>query len=202
MFHFGIHFNRKFGKYRKIYHNIGQKIGLTDGITAESNHTLHRTSYTQHKYSLSLRIFIISQILFFEKHVATEFGFASLKFIYIAFNIQKMVRFSHEASCFDLRSQITDALDKCRFLRSIREVFGLQNTDLDLSDDEMSDAQVSSKYRHSFILLVFIARLLHKIVRCTWFLSPLKNWSYPESFSFPSLHYLLLSAEKPSPQYR
>ena len=39
---------------------------------------------------------------------------------------------------FDLRPQITDALNKCRFLRPIPEVFGLQNTDLDLSEDEMS----------------------------------------------------------------
>ena len=38
---------------------------------------------------------------------------------------------------FYLRPQITDALTKCRFLRPIREVFGLQNTDLDLSEDEM-----------------------------------------------------------------
>ena len=99
---------------------------------------------------------------------------------------------SNEASFLDLRSQITDALDKCRFLGPIREVFGLQNTGLNLSDDEISNAQVSSKYKHSFILLVFIVRLLHKIVSCTCFL---KNWSYPESFSFSSLHYLLLSAE-------
>ena len=47
------------------------------------------------------------------------------------------------------------------------------------------------KSPHSFILLVFIARLLHKIVRCTMFLPPLNNWSYPELFSFPSLHVLL-----------
>ena len=38
---------------------------------------------------------------------------------------------------FYLRFQITDALNKCRFLRPIREGFGLQNTDLDLSEDEM-----------------------------------------------------------------
>ena len=79
-----------------------------------------------------------------------------------------MDRFSYETSFFDLRSQITDALDKYNFLRPIREDFGLQNTDLDLSDDEMSNAQVSSKYNHSFMLLVFISMLLYKIVRCTW----------------------------------
>ena len=71
-------------------------------------------------------------------------------------------------------------------LRSIHEVFRLQNTDLDLSGNEIFNAQVSSKYKHSFVLLVFIARLLHKIVRCSMFLSPLKNWSYPQLFSFPS----------------
>ena len=38
------------------------------------------------------------------------------------------------------------------------------------------------KSPHSFILLVFIARM---------FLPPLKNWSYPELVSFPSLHVLL-----------
>ena len=54
-----------------------------------------------------------------------------------------MDRFSYEASFFD-RSQITDALNKFRFLRPIREVFGLQNTDLDLCEDEMSNAQVAS----------------------------------------------------------
>ena len=68
----------------------------------------------------------------------TGFGFATLKFIYLIFNIQKMDRFSYEASFFDLRSQITNALNKCRFLRPIREVFGLQNTDMDLNEDEMS----------------------------------------------------------------
>ena len=47
------------------------------------------------------------------------------------------------------------------------------------------------KSPHSFILLVLIARLLHKIVRCTMFMPPLKNWSYPELFSFPSLRVLL-----------
>ena len=58
-----------------------------------------------------------------------------------------MDRLSYEASVFDLPSQITDALNKCRFLRPVREVFGLQNTDLDLSEDEneMSNAQVYSK---------------------------------------------------------
>ena len=65
-------------------------------------------------------------------------GLIGLKSIYLAFNVQKMVRFSNETSLFYLRSQITDALDKCRFLRPIHEAFGLQNTDLDLSDDEMS----------------------------------------------------------------
>ena len=117
--------------------------------------------------------------------MVTEFGFGSLKFICLAFNIQKMDRFSYEASFFYLRSQMTNALDKCRFLLPIREVFLLQNTYLDLSGDEILNAQVSSKYKHSFILLVFIARLLHKLVRCTMFLSPLKNWSYPQLFSFP-----------------
>ena len=58
-----------------------------------------------------------------------------------------MDRFSYEASFFDLRSQITDALNKCRFLRPIREVCGLHDTDLDLSEDEMTSAQVSSKYK-------------------------------------------------------
>ena len=66
--------------------------------------------------------------------------FCVLKIHISTFNIQKMDRFSYEASFFDLRSQITDALDKCTFLRPIREVFGLQNADLDLSDDEISDA--------------------------------------------------------------
>ena len=58
-----------------------------------------------------------------------------------------MDRFSYEASFFYLRSQITDALNKCRFLRPIREVCGLHDTDLDLSEDEMTSAQVSSKYK-------------------------------------------------------
>ena len=79
--------------------------------------------------------------------MVTGFGFASLKFIYPVFNIQKMDRFSYETSYFDLPSQITDALNKCKFLRPIREVFGVQNIDLALSEDEMSNAQVSSKYK-------------------------------------------------------
>ena len=46
----------------------------------------------------------------------------------IAFNIQKMDRFGYEASFFDLRSQMTNASDKCRLLSPIRKVFRLQNT--------------------------------------------------------------------------
>ena len=66
--------------------------------------------------------------------MATGFGFATLKFIRLVYNFHKMDRFSYVASFLDLRSQITDVLNTCRFL-PIREVFGLQNTDLDLSED-------------------------------------------------------------------
>ena len=35
--------------------------------------------------------FVVAQIFFFEKHVVTGFRFATLKFIYLVFDIQKKV---------------------------------------------------------------------------------------------------------------
>ena len=66
---------------------------------------------------------------------------------------------------------MTNALDKCRFLRPIREVFGLQNTDLDLSDDEILLCLSLLKIQAFVYSLGIIARLLYKIVRCTIFFS-------------------------------
>ena len=82
-----------------------------------------------------------------------------------------MDRFIYETSFFYLRSQITDALNKCRFLRPIREVFGLQNTDLDHSEDEMSNAQVSSK------LFMIISRNPQTSVQLIYRKSPSKNFN-------------------------
>ena len=72
--------------------------------------------------------------------MVTEFGFASLKFIYLAFNAQKWIDSATRRHFFYLRSPMTNALDKCTFLRPIREVFRLQNTDLDPSGDEIFNA--------------------------------------------------------------